>query len=53
MNVDAQTKARLREMGAAELVRSLEAQGDSACMGMAFADGVFCQLALSGNRIAF
>ena len=38
MNVDTQTKAKLREMGAAELVRSLEAQDDSVCMGMAFAD---------------
>lgn len=36
MNVDTQTKAKLREMGAAELVRSLEAQDDSVCMGMAF-----------------
>ena len=38
MNVDTQTKAKLREMGAAELVRALEAQDDSVCMGMAFAD---------------
>ena len=40
MNVDTQTKAKLREMGAAELVRSLEAQDDSVYSGAAFLDSL-------------
>jgi DNA replication protein DnaC len=38
MNIDTQTKTKLREMGAPDLVKALEAQDDSACMGMTFAD---------------
>lgn len=38
MNIDAQTKAKLRDMGATDLVRAVEDQDESVCMGMTFAE---------------
>lgn len=40
MNINAETKRKLRDMGAADMLAALEAQDDSACIGMTFEERV-------------
>lgn len=38
MVIDIETKRKMRDMGATDLINALESQDDSACMGMTFAE---------------